>query len=1185
MYKLTLFRFAEGAAASSSATQTIETKVKTTSETSGFKKSISEIRDLRKVIAEISKTPVTIREGSKSTPANIRKKTTAILALTAAYKQLQQQKQKNAAVLSNLKKLGMLANNPQKVVASSSYNQSAYSSLMNNTVNKKLNTGVHQVTGSKDYSSYAFLMKNINLEAAKLPASIEKSNSKLAELLAHMDKLGVSKDRAFKVTAVKKYNDEAYKTIMTNIDVEKSLGKIGDAANKAASKSKNFITKLSDGFNSLQLVKLVYLARSIRRVTSSMVAAVESAADYEESLNLYRLALNEYYDDANKWSDTITTKLMLDPRDVMQYTGAFYNLAKGMQVSKDAAFLMSKNLTQLTYDMSSYLNISVEAAQAKIQSAMAGQSRAVQSVGIATQAASLQELAYSLGIKKKVETMTQAEKTYLRYIQLMRSTTHMQGDLGRTMITPANTIRILKTQIQLLSRAIGQVLTVVLMKAMPYIMAFTNILTDLAAKLADFLGYEFAPIDYSTTFEDNANALGDYADSAEDAGKKVKNSLAPFDELNVVMSSKSTAGDLGGFDTADYDKFLPSYDMLKDYTDKFKKQAEEVEGKLKSILITAGLIWGAFKIGKLISRFVDLTTVLGKIPGIGSVISTVFGKSATAAGKTAEAAGDAAKSAGLLSKIPWGKILGFGAGVTLSGLNIYRKEKNVDKLQEGTLNGDEFGENYITNTLGTVAGGAIAGATFGPLGAIIGAGVGGVASVIQDIKLLNETIKDGDFSVKYMTENAKKGYTEMQPAIIETYESIVDLNNSMTITPAQKNKVIASMEGLMSEINENVVENKTRQSKLISDSLANGVFNQAEADDILVEMSNHYDSLTTKAEDAQKKITEILAKYGGDQKKITEDDRKVLMEQYAILERASVESISSMSGEQLAILEDLKNKKKDISIQSASDMIKKSAEVRDQTIADANKQYETILEEANKMYKAGIINEDQYNKIKDNATKTRDEAIRAAEEQHQDVYDEFKKSNEDIARYIDEDTGQVLSKWDIFWGNAKTKFKTSFITPTKELLGELWTEFKRELTNLKNGFLELLGLRDEASKGYSGGSGRRDGAGGGGGGSSGGGRRYATGGYPTSGELFFANENGAAEFITRTGNRTAVYNQDQMVSALTNAIVSGFHSLGNGSSGPQNLTVQIGNDKIYKGQVSYQNRQVDRYGTSKTIKV
>jgi hypothetical protein len=87
----------------------------------------------------------------------------------------------------------------------------------------------------------------------------------------------------------------------------------------------------------------------------------------------------------------------------------------------------------------------------------------------------------------------------------------------------------------------------------------------------------------------------------------------------------------------------------------------------------------------------------------------------------------------------------------------------------------------------------------------------------------------------------------------------------------------------------------------------------------------------------------------------------------------------------------------------------------------------------------------------------------------------------------------------------------------------------------------------------------------------------ADGGYLDQGDLFVANEAGP-EFITSIGNKSAVINQGQMVAALSNAIIT---ATGNrAGSQPQNIVVQIGNEKIYEGHGEYQNRQNDRYGTT-----
>lgn len=50
--------------------------------------------------------------------------------------------------------------------------------------------------------------------------------------------------------------------------------------------------------------------------------------------------------------------------------------------------------------------------------------------------------------------------------------------------------------------------------------------------------------------------------------------------------------------------------------------------------------------------------------------------------------------------------------------------------------------------------------------------------------------------------------------------------------------------------------------------------------------------------------------------------------------------------------------------------------------------------------------------------------------------------------------------------------------------------------------------------------------------------RFANGGYPDPGELFYANENGVPEMIGRVGNRAAVANNDQIVNAVAQGVAN-----------------------------------------------
>jgi hypothetical protein len=90
---------------------------------------------------------------------------------------------------------------------------------------------------------------------------------------------------------------------------------------------------------------------------------------------------------------------------------------------------------------------------------------------------------------------------------------------------------------------------------------------------------------------------------------------------------------------------------------------------------------------------------------------------------------------------------------------------------------------------------------------------------------------------------------------------------------------------------------------------------------------------------------------------------------------------------------------------------------------------------------------------------------------------------------------------------------------------------------------------------------------------------YATGGYPTSGELFFANENGMPEMVGRIGNQTAVANNDQITTSITNALMSALNQYDFGG-GKSPTTIYIGNKKVYEGYGDYVADENDRYGTN-----
>src|SRR5699024_8007926 len=209
---------------------------------------------------------------------------------------------------------------------------------------------------------------------------------------------------------------------------------------------------------------------AVTKVATLLGDITMQAASYYEALNLFATTLGDKAQEGMEWVEMFSGALYLDPANVMQYMGSFNSLIKGLGVGEEQAYLMSQQLTQLTYDLASFKNLDFETAFQKLQSGISGELEPLRAVGVALSEATLQELAFSLGIQESVSAMSEAEKAQLRYIQIMRSSTDWQADMGKTLTTPSNALRVLREQFNQLGRAIGNVFLPILMMIVPYVM-------------------------------------------------------------------------------------------------------------------------------------------------------------------------------------------------------------------------------------------------------------------------------------------------------------------------------------------------------------------------------------------------------------------------------------------------------------------------------------------------------------------------------------------------------------------------------------------------------------------------------------------------------------------------------------------------------------------------------------------
>jgi len=315
----------------------------------------------------------------------------------------------------------------------------------------------------------------------------------------------------------------------------------------------------------------------------------ESAEAYAQSFRDRALQLNEKmsgvsFDSEGNPTYTGTKSLGLDADLVMQYQAQYAQQAYGIGMVGEAAEATSRALTMLAGDWSSLRNISFEQSYSKMASALAGQSRAVRSLGIDITQAALAQTAANLGIEASISKMNQAQKAELRMIAILEQSRVAWGDLAKTLNTPANQMRMLEQNLKSLARTIGSLFLPIVAKVLPYINGLVIALQRLFQWLGKLLGVSGAgSIASQGGMGDLGDDFEDLADSAEDAqeeAEELKNTILAFDELNVLNDPNKNKKDKETGMSAAEQALLDQ--SLLDLLDEYEKAWNEAWARMQS---------------------------------------------------------------------------------------------------------------------------------------------------------------------------------------------------------------------------------------------------------------------------------------------------------------------------------------------------------------------------------------------------------------------------------------------------------------------------------------------------------------------------------------------------------------------------------------------------------------------------
>ena len=485
---------------------------------------------------------------------------------------------------------------------------------VNNVDMSRLNSGLTElVTSLKPLS---------DLSKTNLSGYIT-SLKKIPEVMSELDKvdMGAFATKMQEVaTAMKPLADEMEKVSNGFSAMPTKIQKLLQETNKIPNANKKAAVSFTDVYHAATSVINV-----LKKLCSTILSLVKKSMDYTENMNLFAVSMGDVKSlkDAMGYAESISEAMGIDTSEWIRSQGVFQTMATGFGVASDRATVMSQNLTQLGYDLSSLYNIDVEKAFLKLKSGLAGELEPLRELGYDLSQAKLEATALKLGITKSVSAMTQAEKAQLRYYAIMTQVTSAHGDFANTITDPANQMRILKTEISKATREIGNAFIPILQTALPYLIATARVIGELGKVLARLTGYKAE--DPTERIKENTGTLTDNLSDAQKEAKKLKSYMLGFDELNVLNpgtdSESENASGWVDFDLPTYE-FLPEdfqnqidgiVEKMKEWlglTGDINTWGEFFDTKLGEILENVGLIGAGLALWKLSSKFTDSLTAL-----------------------------------------------------------------------------------------------------------------------------------------------------------------------------------------------------------------------------------------------------------------------------------------------------------------------------------------------------------------------------------------------------------------------------------------------------------------------------------------------------------------------------------------------------------------------------------------------
>ena len=380
--------------------------------------------------------------------------------------------------------------------------------------------------------------------------------------------------------------------------ISNSLNGVATATRNASGGFRNVSGRINA--TTLNMSSFVTVAQAVvdtvRNISRAMGSIINDASEWDGIVQRFSRGFGSAAQSTYEWIQRLNKEMGINIQQFMQYSSIYATMLTGFGVTNDDAAKMALGYTELTYDIwAGYNDIYktyAEAADA-VKSAIAGEVEPIRRAGFTIIESTLEQTAANYGLEVSLENATEAQKSYLRYLTLVDQAyaQSLVGTYASEMTTAEGLMRTLSQQVKSLSQAFGSLFLPALVKIVPWLQAFVELIKDAIVAIGAFFGISIQFADFSNSVSTGASATDQFADSANSAAKaakELKKATIGIDELNIISPPTASGGaGAGGAGFAGLD-----VNSLWDEKifEKVQTQVDELKSKIKDLLpVAAGI--------------------------------------------------------------------------------------------------------------------------------------------------------------------------------------------------------------------------------------------------------------------------------------------------------------------------------------------------------------------------------------------------------------------------------------------------------------------------------------------------------------------------------------------------------------------------------------------------------------------